>query len=162
MAANRRYSTFFINNICFGVPIEDVQEFMEHQQITRVPLAPSVLPGIINLRGQILTTIDLRIRLGLTSIQQRENPMMMVIRTSEGPMNLLVDKIGMVQDVDSSLFEKPTETLHPAVRDVTLHVCKLEQQLLLVLDTEKIIQHNEVPAIQNSPTVQNRDIPVAL
>jgi purine-binding chemotaxis protein CheW len=139
MADNRRYSTFFLNNICFGVPIEDVQEFMEHQHITRVPLAPPVLPGIINFRGRILTTIDLRIRLGLTSVLQSENPMMMVIRTSEGSMNLLVDKIGMVLDVDSKLFEKPAETLKPAVRDVTLHVCKQDQQLLLVLDTEKLI-----------------------
>jgi len=87
---------------------------------------------------------------------------MMVIRISEGSMNLLVDKIGMVLDVDSNLFEKPAETLKPAVRDVTLHVCKLDQQLLLVLDTEKIIQLGEVPAIQSSPTVLNRDTPVAV
>jgi purine-binding chemotaxis protein CheW len=88
--------------------------------------------------------------------------MMMVIRTSEGSMNLLVDKIGMVLDVDSNLFEKPAETLKPAVRDVTLHVCKLDQQLLLVLDAEKIIQLGEFPATQSSPLVPNRDIPAAL
>jgi purine-binding chemotaxis protein CheW len=129
-----------LNDICFGVPIENVQEFLEHQIVTRVPLAPPVLPGIINLRGQILTTIDLRVRLGLTSLDKQEDPMMMVVKTTEGPMNLLVDKIGEVVDVDSGLFEQPTETLKPGVRAVTTHVCKLEEQLLLVLDTEKLVQ----------------------
>ena len=134
----------------FGVPIENVQEFLEHQTVTHVPLAPPVLPGIINLRGQILTTIDLRVRLGLTGTDQQKDPMMMVVRTSEGPMNLLVDKIGGVLDVDPDLFEKPLETLKPAVQAVTSHVCKLEQNLLLVLDTEKIIQIPELPASQGA------------
>ena len=75
--------------------------------------------------------------------------MMMVVQTSEGPMNLLVDKIGPVLDVDPDLFEPPTETLKPAVRAVTIHVCKLEGQLLLVLDTEKIIR---LPAAADSPS----------
>jgi purine-binding chemotaxis protein CheW len=140
MACDQRYSTFYLNDICFGVPIENVQEFLEHQIVTRVPLAPPVLPGIINLRGQILTTIDLRVRLGLTSLDKQEDPMMMVVKTKEGPMNLLVEKIGGVVDVDSGLFEQPTETLKPGVRAVTTHVCKLEEQLLLVLDTEKLVQ----------------------
>jgi purine-binding chemotaxis protein CheW len=140
MAANQRYSTFFLNGICFGVHVERVQEVLEYQNITPVPLSPAVLPGIINLRGQILTTIDLKTRLDLSASESSGQPMMMVIRTSDGPMNLLVDKIGPVLDVDPDLFEKPTETLKPGVRAVTTHVCKLENQLLLVLDTEKVIQ----------------------
>jgi purine-binding chemotaxis protein CheW len=150
MACDQRYSTFYLNDICFGVPIENVQEFLEHQIVTRVPLARPVLPGIINLRGQILTTIDLRVRLGLTSLDKQKDPMMMVVRTSEGPMNLLVDKIGGVLDVDPDLFEKPLETLKPAVQAVTSHVCKLEQNLLLILDTEKIIQILEQPTSPNA------------
>jgi len=78
--------------------------------------------------------------------------MMMVVQTSEGPMNLVVDKIGPVLDVDPDLFEKPTETLKPAVRAVTTHVCKLEGQLLLVLDTEKIIR---LPEDRDSPEAQS-------
>jgi len=144
MAANQRYATFFLNGICFGVAIEGVQEVLEYHEITPVPLSSAVLPGIINLRGQILTTIDLKARLELTASESSERPMMMVVRTSEGPMNLVVDKIGSVLDVDTDLFEKPTETLKPGVRAVTSHVCKLEKQLLLVLDTEKVIQLPEI------------------
>jgi purine-binding chemotaxis protein CheW len=103
-------------------------------------LAPATLPGIINLRGQILTTIDLKYRLNLAVSEATARPMMMVVRTSEGPVNLVVDRIGSVLDVDASLFEKPTETLKPAIHAVTTHVCKLEKNLLLVLDTERVIQ----------------------
>ena len=140
MAANQRYSTFFLNGICFGVPIEKVQEVLEYQEVTRVPLSPPLWPGIINLRGQILTTMDTKIRLGLNSGEPNGNPMMIVVRTSEGPMNLLVDRIGGVIDVDPGLFEKPTETIKRAIRDATTHVCKLEQHLMMVLDIEKLIQ----------------------
>jgi purine-binding chemotaxis protein CheW len=140
MAANQRYATCFLNGICFGVHIEKVQEVLEFQEITPVPLSPAVLPGIINLRGQILTSIDLKTRMGLSASETDEQPMMIVVRTSEGPMNLVVDKIGSVLDVDPDLFEEPTETLKAGVRAVTSHVCKLESGLVLVLDTEKIIQ----------------------
>lgn len=140
MADSRKYSTFYLNGICFGVPVERVQEVMEFQEITPVPLSPAVLPGIINLRGQIITTIDLKARLELSSGDFSGQPMMIVVRTSEGPMNLVVDRIGNVIDVDPARFEKPTETLKPGVRAVTTHVCKLEDRLLLALDTEKIIQ----------------------
>lgn len=147
MATNLRYATFFLNGICFGVPIEKVQEVLELQEITLVPLSPAVLPGIINLRGQILTTIDLKTRLDLAPSESKEQPMMIVVRTSEGPMNLVVDKIGSVLLVDSDLFEEPTETLKAGVRAVTTHVCKLEGQLVLVLDTGKIIQlPDDIPA----------------
>ena len=145
MATNQKYSTFYLNGICFGVPIEKVQEVLEFQDITPVPLSPPVLPGIINLRGQILTTLDLKTRLELAENESQEPPMMIVVRTSEGPMNLVVDKIGSVLDVDPEQFEKPTETLKPGVRAVTTHVCKLDGRLLLVLDTEKIIQLPEAP-----------------
>ncbi len=155
MSVKQRYSTFFLNGICFGVHVKKVQEVMEFQNITPIPLAPPVLPGIINLRGQILTTFDLKTRLSLSAGEFAGQPMMMVVQTSEGPMNLLVDKIGPVLDVDPDLFEPPTETLKPAVRAVTTHVCKLEGQLLLVLDTEKIIR---LPAAADSPNPAAEDL----
>jgi len=136
--------------------VEKVQEVLEFEEITPIPLSPAVLPGIINLRGQILTTIDLKTRLNLSSDESNGQQMMIVVRTSEGPMNLLVDKIGGVMDVDPDLFEKPTETLKPAVRSVTTHVCKLESHLLLVLDTEKVIQLPEEMSSAGAPVLAAR------
>jgi len=136
--------------------VEKVQEVLEFEEITPIPLSPAVLPGIINLRGQILTTIDLKTRLNLSSDESNGQQMMIVVRTSEGPMNLLVDKIGGVMDVDPDLFEKPTETLKPAVRSVTTHICKLEKHLLLVLDTEKVIQLPEEMTSAGAPVLAAR------
>jgi purine-binding chemotaxis protein CheW len=152
MATSHKYATFYLNGICFGVPIEKVQEVLEFQEITPVPLAPAVLPGIINLRGQILTTIDLKTRLQLADSDSKQSQMMIVVRTSEGPMNLVVDKIGAVRDVNPDLFEKPMETLPAEVRAVTTHVCKLKEHLLLVLETEKII---DLPEKQTSSPHQS-------
>ncbi len=151
MAVPQRYATFYLNGICFGVPIEKVQEVLEYQRITPIPLSSVVLPGIINLRGQILTTIDLKTRLELSADEAGGQQMMVVVRTSEGPINLLVDKIGGVLDVDPDLFERPTETLKATVRAVTSHVCKLEKHLLLVLDTERVIQLSEEIVMAGKP-----------
>jgi purine-binding chemotaxis protein CheW len=140
MATSQRYATFFLQGTCFGIHIQQVQEVLEYQEITPIPLSPPVLPGIINLRGQILPSIDLKIRLGLSGAEAARQPMMIVVRTEDGPINLLVDKIGGVIDVDPEQLEAPTETLKPGVRAVTSHVCKLDKQLLLLLDTEKVIQ----------------------
>jgi purine-binding chemotaxis protein CheW len=150
MPTNYKYATFYLNGIYFGVPIEKVQEVLEFQEITAVPLSPAVLPGIINLRGQILTTIDLKARLDLSESASAEQPMMIVVRSSEGPVNLLVDRIGNVVDVEQGQFEKPAETLRPGVRAVITHVCKLRDRLLLVLDTEKIIQLDHASGITDS------------
>jgi purine-binding chemotaxis protein CheW len=158
MAANKKYASFYLNGICFGVPIENVQEVLEFQEITPIPLSPPVLPGIINLRGQILTTIDLKARLELTGAEEQTDTMMIVVRTSEGPMNLIVDKIGSVLDVDSERFEKPTETLKPGVRAITSHVCKLDGYLLLVLDTEKIIQLPEDASTAPSNSISSKQL----
>ncbi len=152
MAVTQRYATFYLNGICFGVPIGKVQEVLEYQHITPIPLSSLVLPGIINLRGQILTTIDLKTRLELSAGEASGQHMMVVVRTSEGPINLLVDKIGGVLDVDADLFERPTETLKAAVRAVTSHVCKLEEHLLLVLDTERVIQLPEEIVLAGKPS----------
>lgn len=161
MAANQSYSTFFLNGIRFGVPIEKVQEVLEYQEVTRVPLSPPLWPGIINLRGQIMTTVDTKVRLGLNSSESNGNPMMMVVRTSEGPMNLLVDRIGGVIDVDPGLFEKPTGTIKRAILDVTTYICKLEQHLMLVLDIEKLIQLSKDKNVAGKGAEQDLREPMA-
>lgn len=140
MRDKSRFATFFLNNIFFGVNVEQVQEVLRLQEITSVPLAPPFIPGIINLRGQILTAIDLRRRLHLPETRPISQSMIIVVRASDGPVSLLVDEIGDVLDVTSDLCEPPPETLKPSVREVTTHVCKLDERLLLILDTEKAVR----------------------
>ena len=89
-----------------------VQEVIRYQAMTRVPLAPTVVSGLINLRGQIVTAIDLRRRLGLAGpADEGLHPMNVVVRTDDGAVSLLVDEIGDVVEVTDDAFEPPPETL---------------------------------------------------
>lgn len=134
---NGQYSTFYVDDLFFGVDVLDVQEVLRFQQMTPVPQAPEVIEGLINLRGQIVTAIDLRRQLQLPRREGDKTPMNIVVRTSDGAVSLLVDEIGDVLDVDAATYERPPENLNSAARELIRGVYKLKDQLLLVLDTEK-------------------------
>jgi len=134
-----QFSTFFVADLFFGVDVLRVQEVLRFQYMTRVPQAPEVIEGLINLRGQIVTAIDMRRRLGLPPRAGNQAPMNMVVRTEDGAVSLLVDEIGDVLDVDSATFERPPENLDPAARDLIRGVYKLRDRLLLILDAERTV-----------------------
>ena len=135
-----QFSTFFVDDFFFGVDVLHVQEVMRAQQMTSVPQAPEVIEGLINLRGQIVTAIDMRRRLGLPPRAGDQAPMNMVVRTPGGAVSLLVDEIGDVLDMDASNFERPPDNLDPAARELIRGVYKLKDSLLLVLDTEIAVE----------------------
>ena len=141
MATSQQFCTFFLDGSLFGVPVPRVQEVIRLHEMTRVPLAPAVVEGMINLRGQIVIAIDLRRQLSLRDRGSGELPVNVVVRTDEGPVSLLVDEIGDVIEVKESTFEPPPETLHGSLRSMILGVHKLDRRLLLrVLDTEVACQ----------------------
>ncbi len=137
---NRQYATFYLQNHYLGVEVEKVQEVFTERTMTSVPLAPSVVAGLINLRGHIIMTIDLRKRIGFDDRSPEEEVMSIVVRTADGPINLLVDRIGDVIEVRPDLFEPPPATLDPKLRDTVAGVYKLKDQLLLALSTETVTQ----------------------
>jgi purine-binding chemotaxis protein CheW len=139
MAQNEQFCTFFLEGHYFGVPVQQVQEVIRYQEMTRVPLVPQVVRGLINLRGQIVTAIDLRRRLGMSERPAGQLPMNVVVRTNEGALSLLVDEIGDVIEVEEKTFEKPPETLKGMAREMIRGVHKLPERLLLVLDTERAV-----------------------
>lgn len=136
MSAATQYCTFFVDGLFFGVEVQKVQEVIRYQEMTRVPLASRVISGLINLRGQIVTAIDLRRRLGLGERAADRLPMNVVVRSDEGAVSLLVDEIGDVQEVEDQLFERPPETLQGEARKLIRGTYKQDDRLLLVLDTE--------------------------
>ena len=137
MTEDRQFCTFMVDKLHFGVEVLQVQELIRFQEMTRVPLANSVIRGLINLRGQIVTAIDLRRRLGLERREDGALPMNVVIRTDEGVLSLLVDEIGDVLNVSQDSFERPPETISGVARELISGVYKLKDRLLLILDTEK-------------------------
>jgi purine-binding chemotaxis protein CheW len=134
-----QFSTFFVADLFFGVDVLHVQEVLRSQQMTPVPQAPRVIEGLINLRGQIVTAIDMRRRLGLPKRSGDLAPMNIVVRTMDGAASLLVDEIGDVLDMDSVNFELPPQNLDPAARELIRGVYKPKDRLLLVLDEEKTV-----------------------
>lgn len=137
---NRMYATFFIEDHFFGVEVERVQEIFATQEITPVPLAPPVIAGLINLRGEIVTALELRNRLGFPPRPDGMEAMSVVIRTAEGAVNLLVDQIGDVIEVTPALFEPPPETVDPQLASVLDGVYKLDDRIFLALNTEEVIK----------------------
>jgi purine-binding chemotaxis protein CheW len=145
MSESRQFCTFFLDTEFFGVDVQMVQEVLRYQTQTRVPLAPSVVRGLINLRGQIVTAIDLRRRLGLSPRDQGTLPMNVVVRTQDGAVSLLVDAIGDVVEVADEQFEPPPETVTGIARDLIVGTYKLPDRLLLILDTEKTVNLEQFP-----------------
>jgi purine-binding chemotaxis protein CheW len=129
-----QFATFFVAGLFFGVDVLHVQEVLRFQAMTPVPKAPRAIEGLINLRGQIVTAIDMRRRLGLPPRAQDKSPMNIVIRTSDGTVSLLVDEIGDVLEMDAAAYERTPENLDPAARELIHGVYKLKDKLLLVLD----------------------------
>jgi len=139
MSEKQQFSTFFVDRLYFGIEVEKVQEVLRYQEMTRVPLAPPVVCGLINLRGQIVTALDLRRRLDLSARTNGDLPMNVVVRTNEGGVSLLVDEIGDVVEVDEATFERPPDTLNARARELIRGVHKLNDRLMHVLDTDKAI-----------------------
>ena len=139
MNDQKQFCTFYLEDRFFGVEVERVQEVFHYQEMTQVPLAPSVVRGLINLRGQIITAIDLRRRLGMKDLPGDKKPMNVVIRTDDDVVSLLVDRIGDVLEVGDEALEPPPETLDDVARQLIHGVYKLKDALLLTIDTKKTL-----------------------
>ena len=134
-----QFCTFMINGLYFGIEVGQVQEVMLNRTTEPVPLSPKVVEGLINLRGQIVTAIDLRRRLNFPERAVDVLPMHVVVRTTDGSVSLLVDSIGDVIEVDDAIFEPPPESLQGVARELILGAYKLHEKLLLVLNMEKTV-----------------------
>jgi purine-binding chemotaxis protein CheW len=143
VAKTEQFCTFFLKEQLFGVPVQQVQEVIRYQEMTRVPLVPEVIRGLINLRGQIVMALDLRRRFGLEDRPKSQLPMNVVVRTQEGPISLLVDSIGDVVEVEEETFEEPPQTLDSSMRMLITGVHKLEGRLMHILNTGQACESPE-------------------
>jgi purine-binding chemotaxis protein CheW len=151
MSAERQLCTFTLDGLCLGIDVRQVQEVMTYREMTRVPRAAAVIRGLINLRGQIVPALDLRRRLKLNEAPVGWLPMNVVVQGGDGPVSLLVDEIGDVVQVAEADFERRPETLTGVARELIEGAYKLEGQLLLVLDTARVLQLDREPAARNRP-----------
>ena len=140
----RQYSTFKVADMFLGIELSRVQELMRYQEMACVPLAPFAVEGLINLRGQIVTALDMRRILGFPPVavvpgRDAALPMNIVVHCEGGAVSLLVDEICDVLDVPLACSTQLPENLPAAQRTLLQGVYQLESCLLLVLDTDRVI-----------------------
>lgn len=135
--------TMMVDGQLFGIPILKVQDIVEPSQITPVPCAPSAIAGVLNLRGRIVTVIDVRELLGATVDDDRRQ-MSVTIEHKGDLYTLLVDSIGDVRSLPKRDFDKPPATLDENMRRLCSGVFRLEDNLLVVLDVSRILDEETI------------------
>lgn len=139
--SKKRFCTFWVADMFLGVDVARVQEaIIEEQTITQVPLAHEAVEGLMNLRGRIVTAIDLSQRLGLHVGEKKQTPVHVIINSdTHNLISFLVDSLGDVMEIDDKLFEAPPDTLGGEARALVHGAYKLEDHLLFILNVDAAV-----------------------
>lgn len=142
----RQYATFRVADLFFGIEVLKVQELIRQQPMSAVPLAPSAIEGLINLRGQIVIAVDTRRSLGLSAVEGEDLRVNIVIKSGDGVMSLLVDEICDVIDVPLSAYAPVPDNMPAEQRELiecVFHVKddQTKDNLMLVLDTGRVFEN---------------------
>lgn len=129
-----------IRSQLFGIPVVRVRDVLKPQPITKIPLAKPCIIGFMNLRGRIVTVIDMQIRLGLSLDYENTKKMFVVIEVDDELYCLKVDEVGDTRTLPLTNFEKTPENLESTWKEISKGVFKLEKELMLVLDVNNVIK----------------------
>jgi len=138
--ATRKLCTVLIGGTWYGLPVERLQEVLRHSGVTPVPLAPALVAGLLNLRGQIVEALDPRVPLGAAASPSDRPSVNVVLRTPTGPVSLLAEDVGDVLEIPEDRAEPPPPTVADPVRRLITAACKLEDRLLPILDVDRVIE----------------------
>jgi purine-binding chemotaxis protein CheW len=137
---SKEFLTFFVNEQIFGLPVLQVQDVLGEQKVTPIPLAPPEVSGSLNLRGRIVTALNVRQRLKLEDKKNSQKKMSIVVDYKNELYSLEVDRVGDVVSLPDHLFEKNPATLDPAWRHISAGIYRLNDQLLVILDTAGLLE----------------------
>ncbi len=140
----REFLTAYAAGQSFGIPILQIQDVIADQNVTKIPLAPKEILGSLNLRGRIVTAIDIRESLGITE-DGNDNPKdkhrMGVVVEHKGELySLVVDGVGDVLNLPDSQYESTPPTLNPLWRNISDGIYRLQDNLLIILDVPKLLE----------------------
>ena len=127
----------------YGVDIGAVREIIRMQEITRVPNTPDFVEGVINLRGKVIPVIDLRKRFGLQVMDQSKDNRIVVVDIGKQDIGVIVDSVTEVLRISADSVEPPTSVITSADSDYLLGIAKLESRLIILLDLESVLSHDE-------------------
>ncbi len=133
------YVTMRIDQQLFGIPVKNVRDVLRQQKITSIPLSAPEVAGSLNLRGRIVTVINLRRRLRLVEKEIDEKSMFVVVEYKGELFSLMVDSVGEVMTVPSHAIEKSPANLGGAWKEVTTGIYKLSGELLVIIDVQSML-----------------------
>lgn len=135
-----QFSTFSLAGQLYGIEVDHVHSVTKYQPLTEVPLAPPSVAGLLNLRGQVTTAIDMRVRLELPPRDADAAPMNVVVKTDDGLVSLLVDSIGDVEDTTPEQYDQVPDTVSGAARELVIGAYLMtDRTLLLTLDVTRTV-----------------------
>ena len=133
------YLTIMIAEQRFGIPVLQVQDVLRQQRMTRIPLASPEIAGSLNLRGRIVTAIDVRKRLNIPDRGDKESSMSVVVEHEDELYSLIIDRVGEVISLDDKNFDQNPGTLEPSWRDISMGIYQLKDNLMVVMDVKKLL-----------------------
>jgi purine-binding chemotaxis protein CheW len=133
------YVTAMIGGQLFGLPIVRVQDVFIPERLTRVPLAPPEIAGVLNLRGRIVTLIDMRCRFGLGKREDGDPAMAIGVESRGESYGLLIDSVGEVLKLDAATREPNPINLDSRLASVSAGIHRLDGQLLIVVDIDRVL-----------------------
>ena len=149
-----KYLTFWTDRQLFGVPISDVVQIIGIQEITPIPEFPNYAKGVIDLRGDIIPVIDVRIRFGKEEAEYDERTCIIVTSIEDSHMGFIVDAVDEVTDIDDDAISPPPRVSHDCTNAYLIGISKVEDRVVLLLDTGKILTENEFEQVsQQANTV---------
>ena len=138
-AAVQMYVTMRVDWQLFGIPVTNVRDVLRQQKVTPVPMSAPEIAGSLNLRGRIVTVIDLRRRLNLSERAEDQKSMFVVVEYKGELYSLMVDNVGEVMTVPDASLEKSPSNLGTSWKEVTTGIYKLADELLVIMDVQKVL-----------------------
>lgn len=137
------FLSIMIDQQMFGIPVLQVQDVLRQQNVTRVPLAPPEVAGALNLRGRIVTAINVRCRLGLPDLPPETKTMSVVVEHEHELYSLIIDRVGDVLSLPNRSFENVPPTMDTTWRDIANGIFRLDGELMIVVDVARLLRRNE-------------------
>lgn len=135
----QEYVSVQIADQLFGIPVLEVHDVLRNLKLTKIPLASPEVAGVLNLRGRIVTAIDVRKRLGLAELPEDQSGMSVVVEFQGEPYSLLIDNVGEVLSLNVDDLQQNPVTLDSRWRDISAGIYRLEDKLLVILRIERLL-----------------------
>ena len=136
-----QYVTVHVSGQYFGLPVLVVNDVIKAVPMTRIPLAPKVVAGAMNLRGRIVTALDLKVRLGISGEEESKGAYNVVVEHNNDLYSVMVERIGEVLSLGEEDFEKNPVNLESPIKEMSAGVYKLQDRLMVVLDMARLIEN---------------------